>query len=77
MLWYSKEKKTIPRKRIKKIIFQISFGQIQIIISLQKVMISHQKHKCENRSQVQLTSPIKEVISKWVPSSVDNPKIYL
>ena len=43
-------------------------------------MISHQKHKCENGSQVQYydmvwlsTSPTKELRSKWVPSSVYNP----
>ena len=54
------------------------------IYYLQKVMISHQKHKCENGSQVQYydmvwlsTSPTKELRSKWVSSSVDNPEIYL
>ena len=51
---------------------------------LQKVMISNQKHKCINGCQVQYydmvwlsTSPTKELRSKWVPSSVDNPEIYL
>ena len=47
-------------------------------------MISHQKQKCEKGSQVQYydmvslsASPTKELRSKWVPSSVDNPEIYL
>lgn len=49
--------------------------------TLQKVMISHQKHECEIRAKSNmpwlLPSAKKEVRSKWVPSSMVSPEICL